>query len=59
MLRWAVIFLVIAIIAGIFGFGQVSAGAVSIAMTLFYVFLAITVILFLMSLITGNRRSTP
>ena len=31
MLRWALIFFIVAIIAGVFGFGGIAAGAVSIA----------------------------
>jgi uncharacterized membrane protein YtjA (UPF0391 family) len=52
MLRWTVVFLVIAIIAAIFGFGGIAAGTASIAKTLFYVFLA----LFLLSLIAGGFK---
>lgn len=54
MLRWAVIFLVVALVAALFGFGGIASGAASIAMILFWVFLAITVILFLLSLF-GRR----
>jgi uncharacterized membrane protein YtjA (UPF0391 family) len=56
MLKWAVIFLVVALIAAILGFGGIASGAASIALILFWVFLAITVILFLVSLFTGGRR---
>lgn len=49
MLYWAVIFFIIAIVAGIFGFGGISAGATTVAMVLFWIF----VILFLFSLLTG------
>ncbi len=52
MLRWAVIFLVIAIIAAIFGFGGIAGASVGIAKTLFYVFLAI----FILSLLFGMGR---
>ena len=38
MLRWTVIFLIIAIIAAIFGFGGVASGAASIAKILFFHF---------------------
>ena len=38
MLRWTVIFLVIAIIAAIFGFGGIAAGAAGIAKVLFFIF---------------------
>jgi uncharacterized membrane protein YtjA (UPF0391 family) len=54
MLRWAVIFLVVALVAALLGFTNLAGGAASIAMILFYVFLAITVILFLLSLF-GRR----
>jgi uncharacterized membrane protein YtjA (UPF0391 family) len=51
MLRWTVIFLVVAIIAAIFGFGGIAAGATSIAKVLFFIFL----VLFVISLIFGRR----
>ncbi len=54
MLRWAAIFLVIAIIAAIFGFGGVAGAAVGIAKTLFFIFLAICVVLFLLGLFAGR-----
>ena len=57
MLRYAVIFLVIAIIAAIFGFGGIASGATAIAMTLFWIFLAVTVILFLVGLVSGRRSA--
>ena len=52
MLRWAVIFLIIAIIAAVFGFGGISEGAADIAQILFYIFL----VLFVISLIFGGFR---
>ena len=48
-LKWAVIFLVIALIAGALGFTGVYAAATSIAKILFYIFL----FLFLATLIGG------
>ncbi|CAN5574897.1 DUF1328 domain-containing protein [soil metagenome] len=54
MLRWAVTFLVVALIAALLGFTSIAGGAMSIAVTLFYVFLIITVILFVLSLF-GRR----
>ena len=53
MLRWTIIFLVIAIIAAIFGFGGVAAGAAGIAKVLFFIFL----VLFVLSLISGRRTT--
>jgi uncharacterized membrane protein YtjA (UPF0391 family) len=44
MLRWSVIFFVIAIIAAIFGFGGIAEGAADIAKILFFIFLALFVI---------------
>ena len=57
MLWWAFVFLIVAIIAAIFGFGGIAAGAVSIAKILFFIF----VVLFLVSLIWGfiGRRGGP
>lgn len=52
MLRLALLFLVIAIIAAIFGFGNIAAGATSIAQVLFWIFLVLLVI----SLISGLMR---
>lgn len=53
MLRWAVTFLVIAIIAAVFGFGGIAAAATDIARILFVVFL----VLFVLALIFGRRSS--
>ena len=52
MLRWTIIFLVVAIIAAIFGFGGIAAGAAGIAKVLFFIFL----VLFVLSLIAGRGR---
>ena len=45
MLRWALIFFVISLIAGIFGFTGIAVGAASIAKVLFFLALAFFVIL--------------
>lgn len=49
MLRWALIFFVISIIAALFGFGGIAEGAASIAKILFYIF----VVLFVLALVLG------
>ncbi|MGD0910057.1 MAG: DUF1328 domain-containing protein [Candidatus Acidiferrales bacterium] len=54
MLRWALIFFVVALVAAAFGFLGVASAAVGIARLLFYVFL----ILFLVSLVGGLTRRT-
>jgi uncharacterized membrane protein YtjA (UPF0391 family) len=51
MLRWTVIFLIIALVAAVFGFFGIAAGAASIAKILFFIF----IVLFLISLIAGRR----
>ena len=54
MLSWAITFLVIALIAGILGFGGIMTTSVGIAKIIFFVFL----IMFIVSLIFG-RRTPP
>lgn len=51
MLYYALVFLVVALVAGIFGFGGISVAATGIAKTLFLIFL----ILFLISAVFGIR----
>jgi len=51
MLSWALTFLVIALIAGVLGFGVVAGTAASIAKILFVVFL----VLFVVGLLMGRR----
>ncbi|MER3424766.1 MAG: DUF1328 domain-containing protein [Nitrospiraceae bacterium] len=55
MLKWAFIFLVIALIAALFGFTNIAAGAAAIAKILFYIFLAIFVILVIIGLTIANK----
>jgi uncharacterized membrane protein YtjA (UPF0391 family) len=38
MLYWALVFFIIAVVAGTFGFGGISAAAAGIAQILFYIF---------------------
>jgi len=52
MLRWAVIFFLVAIVAGVLGFGGIAAGASEIVRVLFYVF----VVVFLITLVMGAMR---
>jgi uncharacterized membrane protein YtjA (UPF0391 family) len=53
MLRWSILFLVIALLAGLFGFTEVAGTSWVIAKVLFFVFL----ILFVVSLIMGTRTT--
>ena len=51
MLGWAVVFLIIALVAALFGFGGIAAASAGIAKLLFFIFL----VLFVVSLIFGWR----
>jgi uncharacterized membrane protein YtjA (UPF0391 family) len=53
MLHYAIVFLIIALLAGVFGFGGIAGTSAWIAQVLFVVFL----VLFLVSLLTGRRPS--
>lgn len=53
MLTWTIIFLVVALIAGLFGFGGIASTATGIARILFFIFL----VLFAISLIAGQGFS--
>jgi len=56
MLGWAITFLIIALIAAIFGFGGIAAASAGIAKILFFIFL----VLFVVSLLFGWRgRGVP
>lgn len=55
MLRWAAIFFIISLIAALFGFGGISAGAADIAKILFYIFLVVWIVLLLGGLLFTTR----
>ncbi|GBR01270.1 DUF1328 domain-containing protein [Acetobacter oeni] len=57
MLRLALFFLVISIIAGLFGFGGISSAAAGMAKILFFIAIAICVILFVFVLIGVGAAS--
>jgi uncharacterized membrane protein YtjA (UPF0391 family) len=61
MLHYAVVFFVIALIAAVFGFGGLAAGAAGIAKILFFVFVIMAVATFLFGLIkrTASRVDSP
>ena len=54
MLNFAVVFFVIALVAALFGFGGIAAGAVGIAKVLFFVFLVLAVVTFLFGAMKGR-----
>jgi uncharacterized membrane protein YtjA (UPF0391 family) len=54
MLGWAITFLILGLIAALFGFTGVAGAAVGIAKILFFVFLVIFVVMLLMSFGRGR-----
>ena len=59
MLRWAMTFLIVALIAALLGFGNIAGTASSIAVTLFWVFVVLFLASLLASLVTGKRTPIP
>src|SRR5205814_6288620 len=53
MLRWALIFLIVAIVAAVFGFGGIAGDAAWIAKILFFLFLIVAVV----SMLAGRGRT--
>lgn len=56
MLNWALAFFIIAIVAAVFGFGGIAAGAAGIAKFLFLLFLAAFVISLIVGISSGRRN---
>jgi uncharacterized membrane protein YtjA (UPF0391 family) len=59
MLRWAVIFLVVGLIAGMLGFTGVAGASVGIAKFLFFLFVAMFVVFLLLGLTVFRAISGP
>jgi uncharacterized membrane protein YtjA (UPF0391 family) len=55
MLYWSLVFFLIAIVAGVFGFGGIAAGATDIAQILFFIFLVVFLATLVWSLISRGR----
>lgn len=51
MLTWSIIFLIVSVIAALFGFTNIAGTSMDIAKVLFFIFL----VLFIVSLIMGRR----
>ncbi|MEQ8705692.1 MAG: DUF1328 domain-containing protein [Phaeodactylibacter sp.] len=51
MLRYALIFFIIALIAAVFGFGGIATGAVVIAKVIFYIFLILLILSLMINII--------
>ena len=55
MLRYALIFLVVALVAALLGFGGIAGAASTIAVDLFYVFIILFVVGLVIHLFRGGR----
>jgi uncharacterized membrane protein YtjA (UPF0391 family) len=55
MLRWAVVFLIIALIAALFGFTDIAAASAGIAKILFGIFLILFLAALIFGLVAGRR----
>jgi uncharacterized membrane protein YtjA (UPF0391 family) len=55
LLKWALIFLLISIVAAVFGFTGISAASADIARVLFYIFVVIFVVLLILGLVVARR----
>ncbi len=54
MLRWALIFFVLALIAAMFGYGGIAVGAAGIAKILFFAFLILAAVAIVANLARGR-----
>jgi uncharacterized membrane protein YtjA (UPF0391 family) len=54
MLRWALIFLIISLIAALFGFTDIAAASAGIAKILFFIFVVVTVVFLVLGLAAGR-----
>lgn len=59
MLRWALTFLVVALIAALFGFTGIAGESMHIARILFYIFIVVFLVSLVYGLITGKRTIVP
>ena len=59
MLRWALIFLVIGLVAALLGFTTIAGTSIAIAKTLFFIFMVIFLVLLIAGLAVGRRITGP
>lgn len=57
MLYWALVFFIVSLVAGIFGFGGIASATAGIAQILFYVFLVFFVVTLIAGLAGGGTRT--
>jgi uncharacterized membrane protein YtjA (UPF0391 family) len=54
MLKWALIFFIISVIAGVFGFAGIASGAATIAKWLFFIAVAIFILFLVLGIVAGE-----
>lgn len=59
MLYWALVFFIVSLVAGIFGFSTMASATAGIAQILFYVFLVFFVVTLIAGLAGGGSRRAP
>ncbi len=59
MLYYSLVFFVVSLVAGVFGFGNVASATAGIAQILFYVFLVFFVVTLVAGLASGRRTRIP
>ena len=55
MLKWALIFLVVGLVAGLLGFTGIAGTSIAIAKTLFFIFMVIFLVLLVLGLTAARR----
>jgi uncharacterized membrane protein YtjA (UPF0391 family) len=55
MLKWALIFLILGLVAGVLGFGGIGGAFIGIAKLLFFVAIAIFLIFLVLGLMAGRK----
>lgn len=59
MLKWALVFLVVGLIAGVLGFTTLAGASIAIAKFLFFIFIAIFVVLLVLGLAAARSVTGP
>lgn len=55
MLRWAIVFLILGLIAGVFGFTAIMGASIAIAKFLFFLFIAVFLVLLILGFTAARR----
>lgn len=59
LLKWALVFFVVSLVAALFGFTGIAAGSAEIAKVLFYIFVAIFLVLLVLGVTVFRSVSGP